>query len=88
MLSRESRTKPSRGLRSAPPARWNGREQPPATRDAGGSAKADRKICTNPEVNTCAPAASASSATEAKTKNMQASIVEHSAAHKWRLVSL
>jgi hypothetical protein len=50
-----------------------------ATQDAGGSVRADRERRTSPEANTCEPAGTASSATEAPAKRTKVAITEHTA---------
>jgi hypothetical protein len=67
---------------SAPRVGRNGRGQRPATRDTGGSARADRERRTSPEANTREPAGTASSATEAPTKRTKAAITEHTASRR------
>jgi hypothetical protein len=74
---------PQQGSASAPRAGRNRRGQRAATRDAGGSVRADRARRASPEANTRAPAGTGSSATEAPTKKTTA-ITEHTASRRER----
>jgi hypothetical protein len=65
---------PNGASASAPRAGGNGSGQRPATRDTGGSARADREQRTRPEANTHEPAGTTSSAKEAPTKRTKAAI--------------
>jgi hypothetical protein len=69
---------------SAPRAGRNGRGQHPATRNAGGSASADRERCTSPETDSHEPTGTASSATEAPTKK---TISYHYTSSEWFCVA-
>jgi hypothetical protein len=64
---------PNGASASAPPAGRKRRGQRPATRDASGSARADRERHTSPEANKREPARTALSATEAPTKKTKGS---------------
>jgi hypothetical protein len=90
--SSHKKEQPNRGPRPTPrgpsasaiQAGRDGRGQRPATRDAGGSAKADRKRRTSPEPNTHEPTDTAASATDAPTKRTKAARTEHTASHRER----
>jgi hypothetical protein len=73
---------PNGASASAPQAGRNGRGQHPATRDTGGSARADRERRTSPEAGTHEPAGTASSATEAPTERTKAAITEHTSSRR------
>jgi hypothetical protein len=75
---------PNGASASAPQAGRNGRGQRPATRDTGGSARADRERRRSPEANTHELTGTTSSATEAPTKRTKAAITEHSASRRER----
>jgi hypothetical protein len=67
---------------SAPPAGRKGTGHRAVTQHADSSARADRKRCSRPEAITHAPAATASSTTEAPTKKTKAAVKEHTAARR------
>jgi hypothetical protein len=58
--------------------------QRPATRDTGGSARADRERGTSPAANVHELAGAAPSAAEAPTKRIKAAITEHTASRRER----
>jgi hypothetical protein len=72
---------PQRGFGRSTPSWAEGKG---ATRDTGGSARADRERGMGPEANTHEPADTTLSATETPTKRTKAAITEHTASRRER----